>query len=796
MTPSSCRYWAFISYSSQDEAAAQRFHRALERFRLPRALVGRPSADGTPLPRWLFPIFRDREELPLSADLGEAITGALRASRYLIVLCSPAAANSRWVNEEVRYFKSIGGEGRILAIILAGRPNADDHGVSSDEECFPPALRYRVGADGTLSGQRCEPIGGDLRPGGDGWTACLLKAVAGITGLDLATLTRRESQLRRRRRVLWGVAALLGVALAIGWWDHNRTKVKFHTSLTERFGEPEGVTKTALAEVLRGASFYRVESERGKVRRVIRMNGSGFPVADENSPLRAAIRKYSYREDGLLQGVELRGPDGHLLAQQSFSEVSASPEAKIIDVQLKGGPQRRPLGIDAWRGLTAPRSRISVLRYVFGADGLPRQKINYDSDHEVVFDQTGSAGEFWQHDERGLMRETIFLGSDLRPRPRQDGVQSIRYERDAAGRVVGTTYHGVDGEPVAGPEGIHRIETVYDAAGNKALEAYRDAAGDLATRVGGYAVVRMVRDKRGNVVEEAYFSANRKLAPILPGIAIERRKFDERGNATEVVFFGPGPEPVRTPHGYDTVRYTYDAANRRTRTAYFADGQPVSSGEGFAAMEVIYDRAGHLVRVAFFDAAGVPVVGGEGYAEMRVSYDKRGHQTGAAYFGPDGRPILLPEGHAAESFGYDRFGNIVEITRLGVDGRPVPGAAILRLERDERGNIKEESSLDGHGRLALENGYAVVRRKFDSLGNKTEEAFFGVGNEPVLSTDGYAAAKFTYDARARVTREAYFGVDGRPVLHRNGYAVLERSFDAQGQPMETGYDTSGRPVAP
>src|SRR4029079_15394494 len=95
------KYWAFISYSSKDTRSALRLHRQLENYRIPRALVSRPGRD-EPVPRRLFPIFRDRAELPRSSDWGASIEDALRVSRYLIVLCSPDAARSHWVNEEVR----------------------------------------------------------------------------------------------------------------------------------------------------------------------------------------------------------------------------------------------------------------------------------------------------------------------------------------------------------------------------------------------------------------------------------------------------------------------------------------------------------------------------------------------------------------------------------------------------------------------------------------------------------------------------------------------------------------------
>lgn len=238
-THSDFRYWAFISYSSRDEAIARRLHRRLETYRIARDMVGRPGRDG-PIPKTLFPIFRDREELPMSADLGSSIEDALRASRYLIVLCSPAAAKSRWVNEEIRYFKSLGRSERILALMLDGEPNASDDPAEADLECFPPALRYRVDAEGQLSDVRTEPIAGDLRKGGDGWTGAFFKAMAGITGLGYNAFVRRERRRQRVRRLAAGIAAGLVLAAGIWVWDYNRLQVSYYANLGSQWGVPQG----------------------------------------------------------------------------------------------------------------------------------------------------------------------------------------------------------------------------------------------------------------------------------------------------------------------------------------------------------------------------------------------------------------------------------------------------------------------------------------------------------------------------------------------------------------------------
>lgn len=156
------KYWAFLSYSHIDAKWGDWLHKALETYRVPRRLIGKESRNGN-IPARLFPIFRDREELPVSADLPSNINEALRESRYLIVICSPRAVQSRWVGEEIKAFKKLGREDRILALIVDGEPNASDGkpGFGSADECFPEPMRYRLGTDGKFSAERTEPIAAD-----------------------------------------------------------------------------------------------------------------------------------------------------------------------------------------------------------------------------------------------------------------------------------------------------------------------------------------------------------------------------------------------------------------------------------------------------------------------------------------------------------------------------------------------------------------------------------------------------------------------------------------------------------
>lgn len=199
------RYSAFLSYSHADKAVAAIVHRALETYRVPKALVGTATPLGV-VQRRLLPVFRDREELPASGDLGGELRAALASARHLIVLASPAAARSRWVNEEILAFKRARGAHRVLVLIVDGEPG------DPERECFPPALRFQLDEAGELTDIPAEPIAADVRKGGDGRRLALLKLVAGLTGLPLDALARRDAA-RRQRRMAWVASVMSGAFL-------------------------------------------------------------------------------------------------------------------------------------------------------------------------------------------------------------------------------------------------------------------------------------------------------------------------------------------------------------------------------------------------------------------------------------------------------------------------------------------------------------------------------------------------------------------------------------------------------
>lgn len=236
------KYRAFISYSHRDKEWGEWIHSNLERYRVPRALVGRDTDLG-PIPSSLRPIFRDREDLSAAHSIDARLTAALAASSHLVVLCSPGAVKSPAVNEEVRQFKAAGRGDRILPVIVGGEPH------DPENECFPRALLNKVDSEGRVTDERdIEPIAADARPEGDGRELAKLKLVGGLLGVELDEIRRRDLAEQQRQKRLWqgisvamSVLAVAAAASGYSWrMERNekaalldRTRAHLETSLEQ-----------------------------------------------------------------------------------------------------------------------------------------------------------------------------------------------------------------------------------------------------------------------------------------------------------------------------------------------------------------------------------------------------------------------------------------------------------------------------------------------------------------------------------------------------------------------------------
>ena len=185
----SYKYYAFISYSHKDQKIARKLQKSLESYHLPSAL----QKANPELPKKLTPVFLDESDLVSIGSLDESLKKNLDSSNYLIVICSPDSAKSKYVNAEVSYFIETGRRDHIIPLIIGGVPDAEDESA----ECFTPAIRR-------LKEEGYELLGIDFQK--FGVRDAFLRVIATMFELDLDSFVSREAQNRKRRAVMFALA--------------------------------------------------------------------------------------------------------------------------------------------------------------------------------------------------------------------------------------------------------------------------------------------------------------------------------------------------------------------------------------------------------------------------------------------------------------------------------------------------------------------------------------------------------------------------------------------------------------
>ena len=209
------KYCAFISYRHQspDDVIAKALHTAIETYGVPAGIRKKTGK------KKLGRVFRDQEELPLSANLGSDIETALDHSDWFIAICSPRYLESRWCLRELEYFMQKKGRDRVLAVLVEGEP----------ETSFPEVLRFSMDEAGNRT--EVEPLAANLR--GSDWKKKLkdekLRLLAPMLSVTFDELKRRERQRAIRRTFTVSAAVLvaaagLGVFLAVNHARQERLR--------------------------------------------------------------------------------------------------------------------------------------------------------------------------------------------------------------------------------------------------------------------------------------------------------------------------------------------------------------------------------------------------------------------------------------------------------------------------------------------------------------------------------------------------------------------------------------------
>lgn len=203
------KYFAFISYNSADYQWGKRLQRKLEGYKMPATMCSEHGWERKPIkPVFFAPT--DIQPGGLTMELQER----LRASRHLIVICSPNSAKSKWVGDEIAFFHSLGRTENIHFFIVDGVP----HSGNPDSECFNPIVE-------TLGIP--EILGANVNEKVSRWPwinkeRAYVQLITKLLDVEFDSIWQRHKRLMREKIALIIVGIVMALSSILCAWMMNR----------------------------------------------------------------------------------------------------------------------------------------------------------------------------------------------------------------------------------------------------------------------------------------------------------------------------------------------------------------------------------------------------------------------------------------------------------------------------------------------------------------------------------------------------------------------------------------------
>ena len=213
------KYYAFISYNSGDTNWGKRLQRKLENYSMPSTLCNKHGWKRRPMkPVFFAPT--DIQPGGLTAELQER----LKASRHLVVICSPRSARSKWVGQEIAFFHSLGRTANIHFFIVDGIPHSGDEAT----ECFNPVVD-ELGLPEILSANIHEKV---FRWAWLNRQRAYVQLITKMLGVEFDSVWQRHKRMLVRRTALWVIAVTAVLAALVAVWSASQP-VDVSVSLNE-----------------------------------------------------------------------------------------------------------------------------------------------------------------------------------------------------------------------------------------------------------------------------------------------------------------------------------------------------------------------------------------------------------------------------------------------------------------------------------------------------------------------------------------------------------------------------------
>jgi WD40 repeat protein len=399
--PDDCVYDAFISYSHAEKDLASALQSGLQRFARPwnrlRALT----------------VFRDDSDLAANPDLWESVRTAMDGSRYLIVLTSPSARESPWVNREVGYWLATRSAASVLIVAAAGESPAVIPALAEAYTAEPRHLDVR-----------------HLPP--DQWTlrspefrSAVAELAAPLHGKPKSELESEDKRLFRRARrwrlsalaalcLLTAAAAVAGMVASVSIDRARDAFAEAHDSreianaeqrrAEQESAEADRATLRAQAEEARAARATREATRQTTLARTFRTRADTarkeaarqLKIAQEQEAAARAATTEATRQKQLAKTAAAEAVETRRRAEREAATAAVS--RTLADLSRTRAPdlrQARLLAVAAYKVAPTPEARGALLStwhdpVLKTVTGIPfggfvtAEHVAYDDDNRMI----------------------------------------------------------------------------------------------------------------------------------------------------------------------------------------------------------------------------------------------------------------------------------------------------------------------------------------------------------------------------------------------------------------------------
>ena len=209
MTDQAYKYFAFISYNAKDTDWGKKLQKKLEHYKMPSTLCSEHGWERKPIK----PVFFAPTDIQ-PGGLSEELQERLKASRNLIVICSPNSAKSEWVGKEIEFFHSLGRTKNIHFFIVDGTP----HSGNPETECFNPVID-KLGLPEILGANIHEKVYSSPRLNKE---RAYVQLISKLLGVEFDAIWQRHKRMLVRKALAWTIGTLAVITALIVVWRSNQ----------------------------------------------------------------------------------------------------------------------------------------------------------------------------------------------------------------------------------------------------------------------------------------------------------------------------------------------------------------------------------------------------------------------------------------------------------------------------------------------------------------------------------------------------------------------------------------------